>query len=145
VRETFESYRFHLDAEGFAHRVETPEEPVEVNADPDAVAEALINLLENAVKYSPQTKDITIRVEADAAGARVTVIDRGVGISAEDQAKVFDDYYRTKEARALGTRGSGLGLSLVRHILQGHGGRVELRSTPGVGSEFSLHFPRPAR
>jgi signal transduction histidine kinase len=73
------------------------------------------------------------------------VIDRGVGISAEDQAKVFDDYYRTKEARALGTRGSGLGLSLVRHILQGHGGRVELRSTPGVGSEFSLHFPRPAR
>lgn len=139
--ETYESYRFHLEAEGFTHRFEAPEGEASALADANAVAEALINLLENAVKYSKEQKDITLRVSAGPNEVLISVADRGVGISPEDQKKVFEDYYRTREARALGTRGSGLGLSLVSHIMKAHRGRVELRSVPGEGSELTLVFP----
>ena len=143
VRETFESYQHHLEAQGFSHQleIETPE-PATAEADSHAVAEALINLLDNAVKYSKGTKNVRVRLQSSGDEVRVSVRDQGVGISSVDQKRVFEDYYRTKEARALGTRGSGLGLSLVQHILKAHKGRVELESRIGEGSVFTLVFPR---
>ena len=148
ARETYESYRFHLDANGFTHRLEIAPDLPRVLADADAVSQAIINLLENAVKYSPQERDVTLRVHAEDGWVKVAVEDRGVGIDPEDQRRIWDGYYRTRQARTLRTRGSGLGLSLVRHIVEAHGGRVELRSSPGQGSIFTMAFPSapsPAR
>ena len=71
----------------------------------------------------------------------VSIADNGIGIAEEEQQRIWDDYYRTAEARALGTRGSGLGLSLVSHIMNAHGGETRLTSKPGEGSEFTLAFP----
>lgn len=141
VRETYDSYRFHLEEKGFEHRLEIEPDLPRVRADPDAVAQALINLLENAVKYSPREKTVRVSVRSGDGAVRISVEDRGVGISPRDQARVWEEYYRTREARALATRGSGLGLSLVRHIVRAHGGRVELESSPGQGSTFTLVFP----
>jgi signal transduction histidine kinase len=141
VRETLESYRMQLEDKKFEYREElAPSLPL-VLADQEAVAQALINLLQNAVKYSPDTRRIEVSTRAEAGSVRLAVRDHGVGISKEDQSRIWEDYYRTREARALGTRGSGLGLSLVQHIMKAHSGNVELASEPGAGSEFTLVFP----
>jgi signal transduction histidine kinase len=141
ARETYERYRFQLDAKGFAHSFESAADLPPVLADADAIAQALLNLIENAIKYSPERKVIAVRVDTDADRVRIAVEDRGMGISADDRERIWDDFYRSKAARALGTRGSGLGLSLVRHILEAHGGRVSMESAPGEGSRFTLDFP----
>ncbi len=141
VRDTYERYRFHLEEKGFEHHLEIQPNLPRVLADPDAVAQALINLLENAVKYSPKEKAVWVSVRASDGSIRISVRDRGAGISPKDHSRIWEDYYRTPEARALSTRGSGLGLSVVRHIVRAHGGRVELESAPGRGSIFTLVFP----
>ena len=141
ARETYERYRFQLDAKGFTHHLEAAPDLPHVLADPDAIAQALLNLIENAIKYSPVEKAIVIRVEAGAGRVRIAVEDRGMGISPEDRERIWEDFYRSKAARALGTRGSGLGLSLVRHICEAHSGRVSMESAPGEGCRFTLDFP----
>jgi signal transduction histidine kinase len=141
ARETYERYRFQLEAKGFTHRFETDQDLPPVLADPDAVAQALLNLIENAIKYSPERKEIAILVDRAPGGVRIRVEDRGMGIPPEDRRRIWDDFYRSKAARALGTRGSGLGLSLVRHIVEAHGGAVSVESAPGEGSRFELIFP----
>jgi signal transduction histidine kinase len=113
----------------------------EVEADPEAVSQAVINLLENSIKYSPEEKHLHLSVRAVDGSVEISLADRGVGIAAEDQKRVLEDYYRTREARALGTRGSGLGLSVVQHIMEAHSGKVRLESQPGQGSRFTLVFP----
>jgi signal transduction histidine kinase len=72
------------------------------------------------------------------------VIDRGIGITRREQAKIFEKFYRTGDALVHNTKGSGLGLSLVRHITQAHGGKVEVESTPGKGSKFTMSLPLAA-
>jgi signal transduction histidine kinase len=141
LRETIESYRFHLEEKGFTSRVEIADSLPPVAADPDAVAQALINLLQNAMKYSRDEKEVTLRASSEDGSVRVSVEDRGIGIPAHEQPLIWQDYYRTREARALGTRGSGLGLSVVQHIMRAHGGAVALESEPGRGSVFTLVFP----
>lgn len=141
VRDTYDSYRVHLDANGFAHSLSVDGNLPTTLADADAVSQAVINLMENAVKYSPDVKEARVDVRAEADAIRVSVRDRGIGISPEDRGRVWEDHFRTREARALGTRGSGLGLSLVRHIVAAHGGHVELESFPGKGSAFAMIFP----
>ena len=140
VRETFDHYRFELDDKGFTHELVVEPNLPPTEADPDAVAQAFINLLQNAVKYSEDDKQVRVSVARDGDELSVAVQDRGRGISPPEQRLVWADYYRTKEARSGGTRGSGLGLSLVRHIMKSHGGRVDLESEPGEGSTFSLVF-----
>ena len=110
-------------------------------ADKEAVAQAFINLLQNAVRYSPNKGEISVRGSSNGKSLLLSVTDTGIGIAQEDQERIWDDYYRTAEARALGTRGSGLGLSLVSHIMEAHQGKTLLTSTPGAGSEFTLVFP----
>ena len=143
ARDTYEQYRFQLDEKGFTHRFEAAPGIPEASADEFAVAQAVINLLENAIKYSGDRKEIEVRVTGEDGAVRVSVADRGIGIAREDQPRIWEDFYRTREARALGTRGSGLGLSVVLHILKAHGGRVALESAPGEGSTFTLVFPLP--
>ena len=122
--------------------VHVPSSPVTVEADPDAVRQALLNLVDNAIKYSSGRRHIAVRLAATTAGgAEISVRDRGIGISPEDRERIFDAFYRAPEAVQCDPQGVGLGLRIVKHIMDAHGGEVGLVSTPGRGTTFTLKFP----
>ena len=102
----------------------------------------IANLLDNAVKYSGPAREITVRVRAERSVAIVEVADRGLGISAADQARIFERFYRAPSASH--RPGFGLGLSIVRELVHAHAGQVLLKSVPGVGSTFRVSLPRLA-
>jgi signal transduction histidine kinase len=141
VEETLAAYRLQLEERGFKLELSIEPELPEVMVDPEAAAQALRNLLDNAIKYSPARKEVEVSVSKSEGAVRVAVSDRGMGIAPGEERRVFETFYRSPAARRLGTRGSGLGLALVRHILKAHGGSVELKSKLGLGSTFTLVFP----
>ena len=110
-------------------------------ADPSGLQTALINLLDNAVKYSPDGGAIAVTGHPVPGGYEIAVTDQGVGIAAEEQARIFERFYRVDKARSRETGGTGLGLSIVKHVLEAHRGRVTVTSAPGAGSTFTLFFP----
>jgi two-component system phosphate regulon sensor histidine kinase PhoR len=110
-----------------------------VRFDPAALYQAVINLLDNAVKYSGESREIAVRLDVRADSVAFEVEDRGVGVPASEQKKIFDRFYRV--ANGSGKGGYGLGLFMVRHIMEAHGGRAEVESEPGRGSRFRLVFP----
>ncbi|HEX2062192.1 MAG TPA: HAMP domain-containing sensor histidine kinase, partial [Thermoanaerobaculia bacterium] len=112
-----------------------------LNVDRDAIGQVLMNLLDNAVKYSNGRKDIDVRVRATPSEVRISVRDYGIGIPAVEQKKIFEKFYRVGSTLVHDVKGSGLGLSIVKHVVEAHGGRVELTSTPGSGSTFTLVLP----
>jgi len=107
------------------------------------VKQALLNLLDNALKYSPGRKDIRVLLTGGPEGAAIAVEDRGMGIEPEDREKIFEPFFRSRRAVEHDPTGVGLGLRIVRHIMDAHGGRVEVESEPGRGSTFRLVFPLP--
>ena len=122
--------------------VKAPAGPVMVDADPDAVRQALLNLVDNAIKYSSGRKHIAVRLVATAAGgAEISVSDRGFGISAEDRERIFEAFYRAPEAVRHDPKGVGLGLKIVKHIMDAHGGEIAIAGSPGRGTTFTLKFP----
>jgi two-component system phosphate regulon sensor histidine kinase PhoR len=130
-------------AEGEARiRADISENPVVIRADADAVRQAVLNLLDNALKYSPAHKEVTVRLTGGPEEAAIAVRDRGIGIGEEDRLRIFEAFFRSSGAIAQAPSGVGLGLRIVRHIMDGHGGRVEIESEPGRGSVFRLVFPR---
>jgi two-component system phosphate regulon sensor histidine kinase PhoR len=129
--------------EGAIIRTVFPEEPVFLNIDADAVKQALMNLVDNAIKYSPEQKEVDIELVDAGGNVEVRVRDRGIGVTAEDRERIFDAFYRSPRAAAAHAGGVGLGLGIVRHIMEGHAGTVRLESVPGRGSVFSLVFPKP--
>jgi signal transduction histidine kinase len=145
VREVIESYRFQIEQQGFELKVDVEEDLPQVPADAEAVGQAIINLVNNAIKYSRESKtiDIEVRREARRDGSKVlvSVKDTGIGIPRSEQKKIFDKFYRGEDSLVHETKGSGLGLALVRHIMEAHSGAVEVESTPGKGSTFTLALP----
>jgi len=121
--------------------VETPEGAVPVEADPDAVSQALLNLVDNAIKYSAGRKRVAVRLVATADGAEIIVSDSGIGIAPEDRERVFEAFYRTPEAARHDPKGVGLGLKIVKHIMDAHGGAIAVAGGPGRGTTFTLKFP----
>lgn len=111
-----------------------------INADVDAVKEVLINLISNSVKYSPEKKIIRICSATENNFAVVKIADEGVGISAKDIDTIFNPYVRLNNSGIKHTGGAGIGLSIVKSIMEAHKGRVEVESTLGKGSSFSLYF-----
>jgi two-component system phosphate regulon sensor histidine kinase PhoR len=110
--------------------------------DREAVADAFTNLIDNAMKYSPEEKNILVRTGIDGRYAYVEVEDHGVGISEKNQNFIFDKFYRvTEKDLANRVKGSGLGLSIVKHIMDAHNGKIVVKSTLGAGSVFRLLFP----
>jgi two-component system phosphate regulon sensor histidine kinase PhoR len=99
------------------------------------------NLISNAVKYTPSTGTITLGWACDDSGARLTVADTGIGIAAEHLPRLTERFYRVDRSRSRAKGGSGLGLSIVKHGLQRHGGRLEIASEEGRGSTFTARFP----
>lgn len=147
VEDVLDAYRFQLEQQGFTVEVALQDELPPVDADQEALGQALLNILNNAVKYSRDEKHLAVRLRRDGSRALVSVSDRGIGIEPAEQAKIFEKFYRSEASLVHETRGSGLGLALVRHIMEAHGGSVELESTPGKGSTFTLVLPleRPGR
>ncbi len=103
--------------------------------------QVLANLVGNAVKYTPDGGRVAIRVEPDAQGVRLTVADNGPGIAPEHQAHVFDRLYRVDSSRSRGTGGFGLGLAIAKQLVELHGGRIGVESTPGGGATFFVVLP----
>lgn len=135
------NYKFHLQNNGFEFVIETSKDALEATLDPEAVSEAVINLIDNAAKYSSENKKIIVRTGKTDNNIFVEVEDNGVGISREDQQKIFDKFYRTTSGNVHNTKGTGLGLTLVKHIVEAHKGKIELTSQIGKGSIFRLLFP----
>jgi signal transduction histidine kinase len=141
VRDVVDAYRFQIEQHGFALALDVAEDLPEMELDPEALSQALINLLNNAIKYSPGEKSIAVSARREGARVLVSVRDRGIGIPKGEQKRIFEKFYRVETSVVHTTKGSGLGLALVQHITEAHGGRVEVTSTPGEGSTFTLSLP----
>jgi len=127
--------------EGLTVEARIEEDLPAVRADRNAISQAIMNLLDNAIQYSPDVKEIGVRVFAVEGQVTVAVVDHGVGIPANEIDKVFDRFYRGGAALTRAVKGSGLGLALVREIVEAHGGIVRVESEPGQGSTFSIRLP----
>jgi signal transduction histidine kinase len=117
---------------------------VPVLIDEEAAVQALENLISNAMKYSPEHHDIVVAVDREDGYGVVKVIDRGIGVPARLQRKIFRKFYRIQTDAGSGPQGTGLGLAIVDHVMRGHDGFVRVDSEPGRGSTFTLHFPLSA-
>jgi signal transduction histidine kinase len=133
--------RHPLSEQGFELRAEIDDSVGPVEADPDAMQQAVLNLLSNAMKYSGEARSIRMGLRAENGDAVIEVTDRGVGIPAREQRRIFEKFYRVPSPLTAQIPGTGLGLTLVEHVATGHGGRVEVESTPGEGSTFRLRLP----
>jgi signal transduction histidine kinase len=141
VRNTLDSYRYQIEQQGFALEEKIDSSIPAVKVDREAIARALVNLVNNALKYSDNEKFLGVRLYRDQSVLKLEVSDRGIGIERNEQSRIFEKFYRTCDPLVHNTKGSGLGLSLVRHITEAHGGDVEVESTPGRGSKFTMSLP----
>jgi signal transduction histidine kinase len=122
--------------------VHLPENMAPVKVDAKLFSEVILNLLSNAVKYSPPETKVTLDLREEPNRVVLEVRDQGIGIPKKYLARIFDKFYRVKDERAQEERGTGLGLSLVREIVEMHKGHIEVESTVGVGSVFRVILPR---
>ncbi len=143
VHSAARTMHYPLSQQGFDLRVDVDETLPAVAMDADALEQATLNLLSNAMKYSGHGRVIALRLAREAGHAMITVTDRGCGIALSEQAKIFEKFYRMSEHQLI--PGTGLGLTLVEHTARAHGGRVVVQSAPGQGSTFSIVLPlKPA-
>jgi signal transduction histidine kinase len=140
VRRLVDEFREETQSSGFQFRL-VAQDAAEIEADAEALGRALWNLLDNAVKYSGDSREIEVEVGRAGMNATIAVRDHGLGIPAHEQTLIFRKFQRGGEAMRLGIKGTGIGLAMVDHIMKAHHGRVEVRSEPGHGSTFSLILP----
>jgi signal transduction histidine kinase len=141
VAVTMESFRLRLEDGGYEYSVEVPETLPRVKADPIAIQHCLLNLLDNAMKYSKERKEVRLWASERDGMVGISVSDRGIGIDPEDQKRIFEKFARVETGLVHTVKGAGLGLSLVEQLIRAHHGRVEVASTPGEGSIFTLLIP----
>jgi len=141
VRSTLESYRFEIEQNGFEFEQKIDNNLPSLTVDREAIARSLLNLVNNAVKYSAGKKYLGVHLYRRDGNVNLEVVDHGIGIPAKEQHKIFEKFYRVGDPLVHNTKGSGLGLSLVRHIVQAHGGQVAVESSPGHGSKFIIILP----
>ncbi|HEY7390886.1 MAG TPA: ATP-binding protein [Bryobacteraceae bacterium] len=133
--------QFPLAQQGFRLHFSAQEDLPELQVDPDAIQQAILNLLTNAMKYSGDAREIDLMIAARNGDAVIEVKDRGLGLAPEEQKHIFEKFYRAPSHENRLIAGTGLGLTLVAHIAKAHHGRVEVESAPGAGSTFSILLP----
>jgi signal transduction histidine kinase len=141
VGSTIDAYRYQIEQQGFALEQSIDPNIPPVRVDREAIARSLVNLINNALKYSADEKFLGVRLYRTNGVVKLEVTDHGIGIARSEQSKIFEKFYRAGDPLVHNTKGSGLGLSLVRHIAHAHGGDVEVESAPGKGSKFTLFLP----
>ena len=144
VRSTLDAYRYQIEQNGFTYEEYITDELPLVRVDREAIARSLLNLVNNAIKYSNQEKYLAVSLYRSNGSVKLDVVDHGIGIPRTEQHKIFDKFYRVCDPLCHENKGSGLGLSLVQHIVKAHGGEVSVESTPGKGSRFSITLPLQA-
>lgn len=141
IEDVLHTYSFHLENNGFNYACHLSEEPLPVLIDKEALIEVMVNLIDNGMKYSLEEKDIQVSTGKEGDHAFVSVTDRGMGIAKNQLNKLFEKFYRVPSGDVHDTKGSGLGLSIVQHIVEAHQGEVKVSSKPGEGSEFKVLIP----
>jgi len=142
VQEALEHFEPQAAAKGFAIAFTLDADRLPVVGDARAILQAVLNVLDNAVKYSGSSRKIEVVAGRRADNAFLSVRDYGIGISDDDKARIFEKFYRGKTAVQEGLSGGvGLGLAMVKHIVKGHDGRVQVDNTMGAGSQFILEIP----
>jgi two-component system, OmpR family, phosphate regulon sensor histidine kinase PhoR len=141
VMKALEAYRHDVQKDGFVLNLETAPDIPDSYADPNAITMAFLNLLDNSVKYSGNQKQINVRLVRNNGFLDLSVADKGIGIPAAEQQKIFDQFYRGSDPSVRRIRGSGIGLAITKHVAEMHGGVVLVESKPGEGSTFTLRIP----
>jgi signal transduction histidine kinase len=141
VASAAQTMQYPLAQSGFRLEVEADSGVPPVRADKDALEQAVLNLLTNAMKYSGSAREIALRLHRDNGHAVIQVEDHGVGIAPAELKRIFEQFYRAPSPENQSVPGAGLGLTLVEHITRAHGGDVAVRSTPREGSTFSIRIP----
>jgi signal transduction histidine kinase len=142
VQEAVRTFDVRLKQDGFSLMFQPAEAPLPpVVVDRDAIGQAFINLLDNAVKYSGSSKEIRVEVGQQNGWVSFSVVDHGIGIPREEQQKIFEKFYRVSTGLVHDVKGSGLGLALVKHIVEAHRGKVTVQSQPGQGAVFTVSLP----
>lgn len=141
INAAVQATQYPLKQQDFHLNVHLEEELPDISVDRDAIGQAILNLLSNAMKYSGESRRIDLRVQKRAGHAVIEVNDRGIGIDPAQQKRIFEKFYRVPSEENERIPGTGLGLALVFHIVKAHDGHVEVRSVLGKGSTFSIHLP----
>ncbi len=141
VSEVLQSYEYQMASAGFEAQTNIQPDLPPAMIDREAVAQAVLNLLDNAVRYSDQAKRIEVNVCARGPDIAIEVVDHGIGIPRSEHRRIFEKFYRVSTGLVHNTKGSGLGLAIIRHIVEAHHGRVTVESAPGAGSRFTILLP----
>lgn len=142
ISRVMHSYSFHLRTKGFEYTINLCSDKTTIDADFEAVSDAFINILDNAIKYSPQERSVEVSTGVRDGYAFFQVRDKGIGIAREHHKLIFDKFYRVARGNlAYAAKGTGLGLTIVKNIVDAHHGFIEVDSTPGEGSIFRVLFP----
>jgi two-component system phosphate regulon sensor histidine kinase PhoR len=145
ARESLRDLHSLAERKGLQFHGDLPETPVSVNAEPELLRQVIGNLVDNAIKYTPEGGRVTVRVIASDGDAMLEVEDTGIGLSPEDQERVFERFYRVDKARSRELGGTGLGLAIVKNTVLNLGGRLGVRSQLNRGSIFWVSLPRAVR
>jgi len=141
IHEVLDAFRYPLAQRAFKLDVAVASDLPDTLMDPEAIKQALANLVDNALKYSTDRRRLSLEARQEGSWVVIEVADEGIGIPAAELERIFEKFYRIGRSETQGTRGSGVGLALVKHIAEAHGGRVSAQSRPGEGSRFSLYLP----
>ncbi len=141
VGQAIGAYRYQLDEKGFQVEETLAGDLPPVLVDRESYSLCVLNLLDNAVKYSGDSRQVAVRLNRENGSVALEVEDRGIGIARKDHIRIFEKFYRAGDPLVHTTKGSGLGLSLVKHVAQAHHGTVSVESSPGQGSKFILKVP----
>jgi two-component system, OmpR family, phosphate regulon sensor histidine kinase PhoR len=136
-----ERFGYHLHNSGFEVNLKLAENIPQINADREALIEVLVNLMDNAIKYSNVTKYVALETRMEKDQIVFMISDKGVGINETQQKFIFDKFYRATETEVHNIKGSGLGLAIVKHIIESHKGRITVQSVPEQGTTFTIVFP----